>query len=71
MPPDHAEDQFHVSAVDESGNVTLEKLSSQQRLEIPARRVLEVLPATSIAPPTIVLHGSNAWSAHRQLWNLG
>jgi transcriptional regulator with XRE-family HTH domain len=69
MPPDRAEDQFRVSAVDESGNVTLEKLSNHQRLEIPVRRVLEVLPATSSAPPTIVLHGSLAWSAHRQLWN--
>lgn len=69
MPPDRVEDQFRVSAVDESGNVTLEKLSNQQSLEIPVRRVLEVLPATSSAPPTIVLHGSLAWSAHRQLWN--
>lgn len=69
MPPDRVEDQFRVSAVDESGNVTLEKLSNRQSLEIPVRRVLEVLPATSSAPPTIVLHGSLAWSAHRQLWN--
>lgn len=69
VPPDRIEDQFRVSAVDESGNVTLEKLSNRQSLEIPVRRVLEVLPATSSAPPTIVLHGSLAWSAHRQLWN--
>ena len=69
MPPDRVEDQFRVSAVDESGNVTLEKLSNRQSLEIPVRRVLEVLPATTSAPPTIVLHGSLAWSAHRQLWN--
>lgn len=69
MPPDRAEDKFRVSAVDESGNITLEKLSNHQRLEIPVRRVLEVLPATSDAPPTIVLHGSITWSAHRQLWN--
>jgi transcriptional regulator with XRE-family HTH domain len=69
MPPDRSEDQFRVSAVDESGNVTVEKLSNHQSLEIPVRRVLEVLPATSTTPPTIVLHGSIAWSAHRQLWN--
>jgi len=69
MPSERAEDQFRISSVDEGGNVTLEKLSDHQRLEIPMRRVLEVLPATSDAPPTIVLHGSLAWSAHKQLWN--
>ena len=70
MPPDHREDEFRVSRVDENGNVTLEKVSNRQSLEIPIRRVLEVLPKNSSVPPTIVLHGSTiAWSAHRQLWN--
>jgi hypothetical protein len=52
MPLDHAEDQFLVSQVDESGNVTLQKLSNGQSLEIPVRRILEVLPKMSDAPPT-------------------
>jgi transcriptional regulator with XRE-family HTH domain len=68
MPPERTDDEFRVSQVDESGNVTLEKLSNRQSLEIPVRRVLEVLPAMSDAPPTIVLHGNITWSAHRQLW---
>ena len=69
MPPDHAADEFRVSRVDESGNVTLEKLSNGQSLEIPVRRVMEVLPATSNGPWTIVLHGNITWSAHRKLWD--
>jgi len=69
MPTDHADDEFRVSRVDENGNVTLDKISNSQSLEIPIRRVLEVLPKNSGAPPTIVLHGSTiAWSAHRELW---
>ena len=68
MPLDHAEDQFLVSQVDESGNVTLQKLSNGQSLEIPVRRILEVLPKMSDAPPTLVLYGNITWSAHKQLW---
>jgi|ERR1700733_5865540 len=68
MPPERAEDEFYISAVSEDGNVTLEKLSNGQSVEIPIRRILEVLPKTSDAPPTLVIHGSMAWSAQRQLW---
>ena len=68
MPPERTEDEFLISAVSEDGNVTLEKISNRQTLEIPIRRILEVLPKTSSAPPTLVLHGSLAWSAQRQIW---
>ncbi len=67
MPPERASDEFRVRTVDES-LVTLEKLSNHQVLEIPIRRVLEVLPATSTKPPTIVLRGRLDWSANEKLW---
>jgi transcriptional regulator with XRE-family HTH domain len=69
MPPERASDEFLVRTVDES-LVTLEKLSNHQILEIPIRRVLEVLPATSSNVPTIVLRGSLHWSANEKLWRL-
>jgi transcriptional regulator with XRE-family HTH domain len=69
MPPERATDRFMVRSVDES-LVELEKLSNMQVLQIPLRRVLEVLPATSSAPPTIVLRGSLKWSAHEELWRI-
>jgi transcriptional regulator with XRE-family HTH domain len=68
MPPDRIEDEFIVTSVSEDGNVTLEKVSNRQSLEIPVRRILEVLPKNSMSPPTLVLHGSLAWSAQKELW---
>jgi transcriptional regulator with XRE-family HTH domain len=69
MPADRAADRFLVRQVDES-LLELEKISNRQIVEIPVRRVLEVLPATSSAPPTIVLRGSLQWSAHEKLWRV-
>jgi transcriptional regulator with XRE-family HTH domain len=69
MPEERAADEFWVRTVDES-LVSLEKLSNQQLLEIPTRRVLEVLPKTSSAPPTIALRGSLRWSANEKLWRM-
>jgi transcriptional regulator with XRE-family HTH domain len=69
MPLERAADEFLVRAVDES-LVSFEKLSNRQVLEIPVRRVLEVLPKTSSAPPTIVLRGSLLWSANEKLWRM-
>ena len=69
MPPERGDDRFLVRKVDES-LVELEKLSNRQVLEIPLRRVLEVLPATSSTPPMIVLRGSLKWSAHEKLWRV-
>lgn len=69
MPPDHASDLFLIRKADES-LVELEKISNHQLVEIPLRRVLEVVPATSLAPPTLVLRGSLEWSAHERLWKV-
>ena len=69
MPSDRATDRFMVRRVDDS-LVELQKLSNQQVIEIPVRRVLEVLPETSIAPPTIVLRGSLKWSGNEKLWRV-
>ena len=69
MPADRAADRFLVRRVDES-LVELEKLSNCQLVEIPVRRVLEVLPPASSGPPTIVLRGSLQWSAHERLWKV-
>ena len=69
MPPEGAADLFLVRKVDES-LVELEKLSNGQLLEIPIRRVLEILPRTSTMAPTIVLRGSLKWSAHEKLWRV-
>lgn len=69
MPPERANDRFLVRRVDDS-LVELEKLSNHQVVEIPIRRVLEVLPATSDGVPTIVLRGSMKWSAHDKLWRV-
>jgi len=68
MPAGRAEGTFLIGRVDDSGIVELEKLSNNQRVEIPIRRILEVLPETSTAPATLVLHGKLAWSAHKQVW---
>jgi transcriptional regulator with XRE-family HTH domain len=69
MPAERAADRFLVRRVDES-LVELEKLSNCQIVEIPLRRVLEVLPPTSSGLPTIVLRGSLQWSAHEKLWRV-
>jgi transcriptional regulator with XRE-family HTH domain len=69
MPPDRATDRFMIRRLDES-LLELEKLSNRQIVEIPVRRVLEVLPATSSGLPTIVLRGSLQWSAHEKLWKV-
>jgi hypothetical protein len=50
--------------------VELQKSSNQQVIEIPVRRVFEVLPETSVSPPTIVLRGSLKWSANEKLWRV-
>jgi len=68
MPTERAEDTFLISRVDDSGIVELQKQSNMQTVEIPIRRIFEVLPATSTAPPTLVLHGKLAWSANKQVW---
>lgn len=68
MPPDRAEDEFMINSVSDDGNVTVEKMSNRQMLEVPVRRILEVLPKSSTSPATLVLHGSLAWSAQRQVW---
>ena len=69
MPPERAGDRFIVRNVDES-LIELQKLSNHQLLEVPVRRVLEVLPKTSTAPATIVLRGRLDWSAHEKLWRV-
>jgi transcriptional regulator with XRE-family HTH domain len=70
MPPERAADRFLVKRVDDS-LIELEKLSNGQVLEIPIRRVLEVLPATSSVPVrTIILRGSLKWSANEKLWRV-
>lgn len=69
MPEERAYDEFRVRSVDDS-LVTIEKLSNRQVLEIPVRRVIEVLPETSSAPPIIVLRGSLQWSANEKLWRI-
>jgi transcriptional regulator with XRE-family HTH domain len=69
MPDDRKTDLFLVSRVDEA-LIEVQKLSNAQRLEIPIRRVLEVLPATSPNLPTIVLRGKLEWSAHQKLWKM-
>ena len=69
MPPDRTRDRFVVRSVDES-LIAMQKLSNHQNFEIPIRRVLEVVPATSTTPPTIVLRGSLKWSAHERLWRV-
>jgi transcriptional regulator with XRE-family HTH domain len=69
MPPERKDDRFLVRKVDES-LVELEKLSNHQLLEVPVRRVLEVLPATSTTAATIVFRGTLDWSAHEKLWRV-
>jgi transcriptional regulator with XRE-family HTH domain len=69
IPPERARDRFWVREVDESV-VQLEKHSNDQILRIPLRRVSEILPATSVTPPTIVLRGSLEWTAHEKLWRV-
>ena len=69
MPEDHKTDRFLVRRVDDA-LMELQKVSNTQFVEIPIRRVLEVLPAPSHGVATIVLRGKLEWSAHRKLWDL-
>jgi len=69
MPEDRKADRFLVRRVDDA-LLELEKISNMQLVEIPIRRVLEILPAPSHGVATIVLRGRLEWSAHRKLWDL-
>jgi transcriptional regulator with XRE-family HTH domain len=69
MPEDHKLDEFVVRRVDEA-LVEMEKVSNSQHLDIPIRRVLEVIPKTASGLATIVLRGSLKWSAHQKLWSV-
>jgi transcriptional regulator with XRE-family HTH domain len=69
MPEDHKTDRFRVHRVDEA-LIEVEKESNTQHIEIPIRRVLEVLPATKSEPATIVLRGKLEWTAHQKLWKM-
>ncbi len=69
MPEERATDLFLVRRVDES-LVELEKISNHQLVEIPIRRVLEVQPETTSAPPVVILRGGLRWSAHEKLWKV-
>ena len=69
MPENRKTDRFMVRRVDEA-LIEVQKLSNNQYLEIPIRRVLEVLPTTSQDPATIVLRGKLEWSAHQKLWKV-
>ncbi|HEY3743887.1 MAG TPA: hypothetical protein VGL53_28785 [Bryobacteraceae bacterium] len=54
---------------DDERHITLEKLSSREYLQIPVRRVLEVLPA--VPPndlPTLVLQGRVVWYDALRRW---
>jgi hypothetical protein len=67
MPPDHEFNDFLLKAVDEN-NATFEKLSNNQELYVPIRRIAEVLPETPSSLPIIQLKGSLQWSANKRLW---
>lgn len=69
MPEERATDLFLVRRVDES-LVELQKISNHQLVEIPIRRVLEVQPETTAAPPVVILRGGLRWSAHEKLWKV-
>jgi transcriptional regulator with XRE-family HTH domain len=70
MPTERSKDEFFVRDVNDS-IVMLDKLSNHQRIEIPVRRIVEILPGTDhpSLPPTIVLRGSMKWSALRKVWD--
>lgn len=68
MPEGRKDDRFLVRRVDDA-LVEIQKRSNSQLLEFPIRRVLEVLPATSWEPATIVLRGRLEWSANKKLWD--
>lgn len=66
--PDLEYNDFRLESVDES-IVTFQKLSNQQFLDVPMRRVAEVLPAgIGTQLPVVILKGSLAWSAQKRLW---
>lgn len=67
IPPDLEYNEFFLRSVDESV-VTFQKGSNSQYLDIPTRRIAEVVPATVGAAPVVYLKGSLAWSAQKKLW---
>jgi transcriptional regulator with XRE-family HTH domain len=67
IPPGLDYNKFLLMSADESV-ATFQKLSNQQYLDIPTRRISEVLPGTSGALPVVMLKGSLAWSGQKRLW---
>jgi transcriptional regulator with XRE-family HTH domain len=65
--PDLEYNDFRVESIDESA-ITFQKLSNQQYLDVPTRRVAEILPATGSQLPVVILQGSLNWSAQKKLW---
>jgi hypothetical protein len=66
--PDNPEyKDFLLTSFDENV-ATFQKLSCQQSLDIPIRRIAEILPATSQSLPLVVLRGTVAWSGQKKLW---
>lgn len=67
VPPDFPWNRFIVRQVDES-LVQLSKGSNGQYLDIPLRRVDEVLPAAGGRLPVVILKGSLRWTAQKRIW---
>jgi hypothetical protein len=65
--PAGSKHDFFVEKV-ESGKVHLQKVSNQQRLEIPVTRVREVLPQTDADIPLLTLAGRVQWITASQRW---
>lgn len=66
--PDLEYNDFFLESVDESV-ITFQKLSNHQYIDVPTRRVAEVLPTGTAAElPVVMLKGSLAWSAQKRLW---
>jgi hypothetical protein len=57
---------FYDPPVDES-LMELEKSPNRQIVKIPLWRVLEIVPGSLSATPTIALRGGPQWSAHKKL----
>src|SRR5260370_1463298 len=67
VPPNLDYNDFSLKSVDES-IVTFQKLSNGQYLDIPIRRVAEVLPANAGELPVVTLKGSLTWSGLKRAW---
>jgi hypothetical protein len=67
IPATCERDKFQVQMADHK-SVLLKKMSSTQQVDVPTRRIGDILPATTTNPAVIVLEGRLQWLTLAERW---